>query len=90
MPLIIKRGGHADQLSKAPGLDRYRILSLSKIIASKTLSEDQINAASKVLKEKAAIYTQGCLQRGKKEEALFYMRLTECFGANNITPPRGR
>jgi glycosyltransferase involved in cell wall biosynthesis len=30
IPLIIKRGGHADQLSRAGGLDQYRIASLLK------------------------------------------------------------
>jgi glycosyltransferase involved in cell wall biosynthesis len=33
-PLVIKRGGHADQLSRAAGLDKYRIRSLVKIIDS--------------------------------------------------------
>ncbi|MGD2186584.1 MAG: glycosyltransferase, partial [Desulfobacterales bacterium] len=38
-PLIIKRGGHDDQLSKAAGLDKYRIQSLVKIIDGDMLTK---------------------------------------------------
>lgn len=68
-PLIVKRGGHPDQLSKAFGLDRYRIQSLKKIIDSGRLSSDQKHLALSVMKEKAEIYAKGCLKRGKIEEA---------------------
>jgi len=80
-PLIIKRGGHADQLSRSPGLDRYRIKSLKKIIESDLLTEQQTTAALKVLKEKCEIYANGCLKRGRKEKALYYNDLAEsCLG----------
>ena len=81
-PLTIKRGGHPDQLSKAPGLDKYRIQSLVKLLESDLLSPDQIAAALKVLNEKTAIYTKGCLQRGRKKEALYYTRLAERLCGN--------
>jgi len=79
-PLIVKRGGHPDQLSKAPGLDKYRIHSLAKILENNLLSRNQADAAVMVLKEKCAIYAGGCLQRGRREEALFYRRLADRFG----------
>ncbi len=80
-PLIIKRGGHADQLSRSSGLDRYRIQSLKKIIESDLLTDEQTMAALKVLKEKCAIYANGCLKRGRKEKALYYNELAEsCLG----------
>ncbi|MDF1592963.1 MAG: glycosyltransferase [Desulfobacterales bacterium] len=78
-PLIIKRGGHPDQLSKAPGLDKYRIQSLVKILESDLLSRVQKAAAVTVLKEKCAIYANGCLQRGRKEESLSYRALSDRF-----------
>jgi len=78
-PLIIKRGGHPDQLSKAPGLDKYRIYSLVKILESGLLSRGQTAAAVIVLKEKCAIYAGGCIQRGRKEESLFYRHLADRF-----------
>ena len=36
--LVVKRGGHADQLSSHAGLDRYRIQSIKKLLDSGTLS----------------------------------------------------
>lgn len=71
-PLVVKRGGHIDQLSGKPGLDKYRIRSLKNIIDSKTLSNNQYTAAVKILKEKCLIYANGCMKRGKEKKAEFY------------------
>jgi len=76
-PLIIKRGGHNDQLSDSFGLDKFRIKSLTKIIESGLLSKTQYEAAVKTLKEKCIIYAAGCSKRGRKEEALYYRSLSE-------------
>jgi glycosyltransferase involved in cell wall biosynthesis len=76
-PLIIKRGGHDDQLSRTSGQDRYRIQSLKKIIESKLLTDKQTMAAVKVLKEKCDIYANGCLKRGRNDKALYYNDLAE-------------
>lgn len=76
-PLIIKRGGHTDQLSRLPALDKYRIKALNKIIASGLLSEEQHRAAIKTLKEKCAIYANGCLKRERTDEALFYKTMED-------------
>lgn len=76
-PLIIKRGGHEDQLSKAPGLDKFRIQSLKKIIQGGLFSEDQHRAAIKMLRKKCAVYAGGCLKRGRDDEAMCYIRLAE-------------
>ena len=77
--LIIKRGGHADQLSKAPGLDKYRIQSLVKIIDSDLLAPRQYQAALITLKEKCEVYAGGCRKRGREEEAKYYHLLTEKY-----------
>ena len=82
IPLIIKRGGHSDQLSKSSGLDRYRIQSLKKIIESNLLTENQKAAARKAMQEKCTIYANGCLKRGRKEKALYYNDLAESFLLN--------
>ena len=79
-PLIIKRGGHEDQLSKAPGLDRFRIQSLAKIIASERLTEAQYRAAACSLRDKCAIYAGGCHKRGREAEATYYAALAESIG----------
>ena len=74
-PLIIKRGGHDDQLSASSGLDKYRIRAIQKIIESDLLSASQFQAAIKTLKEKCAIYAAGCRKRGRIEEATYYEEL---------------
>ncbi len=75
-PLIIKRGGHEDQLSASFGLDRFRIRAIKKIIESGFLSKRQYAAAVKTLKEKCNIYAAGCRKRGREEEAMYYISLS--------------
>jgi len=74
-PLIIKRGGHADQLSAQWGLDRFRIQALVKLLANPDLPEPYAQAARRTLTAKCAIYAQGCDKRGKHAEARFYRDL---------------
>ena len=76
-PLIIKRGGHHDQLSASFGLDKFRIKSLKKLIESNLLSKRQYEAAVNTLKQKCMIYAAGCQKRGREDEALYYMSLAE-------------
>ena len=74
-PLIIKRGGHNDQLSNAPRLDRYRIQSLYNILNSNMLTYDQYQSALFMLQEKCRIYATGCFKYGRIEEANYYQSL---------------
>ncbi|WP_252379816.1 glycosyltransferase family 2 protein [Desulfovulcanus ferrireducens] len=68
-PLVIRRGGHCDQLSrKIIGLDLYRIYSLLKL-RTFPMSKDKKEALKRVLEKKVSIYISGCLKRGKFEEA---------------------
>ncbi|MEM5788493.1 MAG: glycosyltransferase [Syntrophobacteraceae bacterium] len=69
-PLVIKRGGHPDQLSATiPRLDRYRMHSIINLLCTGLLEPDQVRRSIQVLSEKAAIYAQGCRKRGKQAEA---------------------
>lgn len=70
--LVIKRGGHTDQLSSSVGLDKYRIQSIKKLLKSGTLSHGQRAAALAVLKNKCEIYAAGCKKRGKLAEMAYY------------------
>jgi glycosyltransferase involved in cell wall biosynthesis len=76
-PLVIKRGGHADQLSRQWGLDRWRIRALIKLLNEPDLPEPYAQAARRTLAAKCAIYAQGCDKRGKSVEAAFYRELGE-------------
>jgi glycosyltransferase involved in cell wall biosynthesis len=74
-PLVIKRGGHADQLSSNAGLDKYRIQSIKKLLENGILTHDQQEAAVSVLQNKCQIFASGCKKRGKLEEMAYYQRL---------------
>jgi len=78
-PLIIKKGGHMDQLSRQPGLDKYRIRSLAKILAGGLLSREQYREAAEQIREKCRIYAEGCRKRGKVEEAEYYTDIGSRF-----------
>jgi hypothetical protein len=75
-PLIIKRGGHPDQLSRQWGLDRFRIQALRKILQEPLLPPDYREAAERTLRQKCAIYAQGCEKRGKLAEAREYKAIS--------------
>jgi len=67
--LTIKRGGHADQLSRSIwGMDRYRILALQKVLRS-DLDRSQEAAVLKMLRHKVAIVAAGARKRGREQEA---------------------
>ncbi len=72
-PLLKKYGGHRDQLShRFWGLDRFRVVSLEKIIASGKLDQKQSNAATTMLLNKCRILANGALKRGKLDRESFY------------------
>jgi glycosyltransferase involved in cell wall biosynthesis len=75
--LIVKRGGHADQLSKGWGLDRYRIAAIMKLLNGDSLNELQRQVAMRVLRRKCTVYAGGCRKRGRTEEAEQYERLIQ-------------
>ncbi|MFQ5485413.1 MAG: hypothetical protein ACE5DO_08815, partial [Desulfobacterales bacterium] len=54
-----------------------RIESLIKLTKSELLSVDQQRTALTALKEKCNIYAGGCLKRGRKDEAIHYLSITE-------------
>ena len=61
--LIVKRGGHADQLSRTvPVLDQYRITALEKILAS-PLTQVQQRAVLEHLVQKCSVVAQGARKR---------------------------
>jgi glycosyltransferase involved in cell wall biosynthesis len=79
--LTVKRGGHADQLSRNAMLDKYRIQSIEKLLDREPMTKSQRRAAVIKLKEKCGIYSSGCLKRGRIKEAERYLELAERYGA---------
>lgn len=67
-PLIVKYGGHADQLSRRHwGMDRFRIQALENILARGALSEDDRAAALAALNDKLDVLVQGARKRGNND-----------------------
>lgn len=75
-PLIVKTGGHPDQLSQSRwGLDRYRVQALLKTCNSGQLTPQQKVWTAQEIVRKASILATGFSNRGKVEEARFYREL---------------
>ncbi len=74
--LVVKEGGHEDQLSRRfAGMDRFRIRSIVNLINSGVLSPGQTAAALEELSVKCRIFGSGCIKRGRREEGYFYLTL---------------
>ncbi len=77
-PLIIKTGGHSDQLSRSRwGMDRFRVRALQKILSSGSLTPRLGKLTIEELIRKARILAAGCEKRGKIEEAHQYRDLID-------------
>ena len=73
-PLIIKYGGHADQLSRRHwGMDRFRVQALEKILDRGNLSRDDRMATLQVLLHKITIVLQGARKRNNKALVSAYL-----------------
>jgi glycosyltransferase involved in cell wall biosynthesis len=74
--LIVKRGGHGDQLSrKFWGMDRWRVQALEKLLQEKRLNEDQRDWVVAMLIEKCGILANGYGKRGKIQDEEHYRNL---------------
>jgi glycosyltransferase involved in cell wall biosynthesis len=74
--LVIKEGGHNDQLSfLVKSLDRFRIRVLLKLINGGQLNAEQLNMTVRELSMKCRIYGNGCLKRGRVTEGRYYLNL---------------
>ena len=74
--LVVREGGHPDQLStRYKGMDRFRIKALVRLAKSGVLDQGQLEETLEELSLKCRIYGNGCLKRGKKEEGRFYLDL---------------
>jgi len=76
--LVVKEGGHEDQLSRAYiGMDRFRIRAIVKLLEGGMLTHAQQRKAIEELSVKCRIYGEGCMKRGRKEEGSFFICLPE-------------
>ncbi|MFA9454883.1 MAG: glycosyltransferase family 2 protein, partial [Candidatus Aminicenantaceae bacterium] len=85
--LIIKRGGHADQLSrKYWGLDRFRVAALEKALAL-DLTPEQRRLVKEELTRKCRILINGFHKRGKIADAEPYEDLLRCYDGDPGSKP---
>lgn len=88
--LVVKYGGHADQLSRSTwGLDRYRVLALQKLLRSGCLDAARQAAALDVLRRKTAILAHGARKRGREKEARGYEAVLAEFDRESNDVGRG-
>ena len=79
-PLIIKYGGHSDQLSrKYWGMDRFRVVALKKLLDQNSLDKEKLKLTRSVFLEKCSILIKGFEKRGKKEDEFFYRELVNKY-----------
>jgi len=77
--LVVKRGGHADQLSHSVwGMDRFRVAGLLKLLRAEIPGEKR-GWVMETLKRKTAILAHGARKRGKEQEAIGYEALLADF-----------
>ena len=83
-PLVVKRGGHANQLSRSMwGMDRYRVLALQKLLRAGLHGKRQA-AALEVMRSKVAILARGARKRGKEREAKDYDAIAAEFERESV------
>jgi glycosyltransferase involved in cell wall biosynthesis len=93
-PLIVKRGGHADQLSRTiPLLDQYRITALDKLLRT-ALTVPQRRAVLSVLIRKCRIVAQGAAKRQYTDRAASYGAMADQYrchlaGVGGVIVDRG-
>lgn len=79
-PLIIKNGGHADQLShRLRAMDRFRVRALEKILQDNSLGDEDRKATIEMLQKKCTILANGCYKRGKADAGNYYLAIKEKY-----------
>ena len=85
--LIVKRGGHEDQLSrKYWGMDRWRVYALEKLLQENKLNKEQRDGAAAMLIEKCEILINGFGKRGKNQEKEHYRNLVARYSGRVEEP----
>jgi len=79
--LIIKRGGHSDQLSQRSwGNDRYRVIALEKLLSEPYIRSDERQMILAEMKRKCQILSKGFFKRGNELEGRHYQEMMKQYG----------
>jgi len=79
--LIIKRGGHRDQLSQRSwGNDRYRVIAMEKLLSEPYLKQEERGMILSEMKRKCQILSEGFFKRGNELEGRYYQEVMRRYG----------
>ena len=79
-PLIIKFGGHEDQLSRQYGaIDRFRVQALEKLLDNPYLKEVYRPLVIQTIRQKCQILANGCFKRGKIEQGKVFQAMIQKY-----------
>jgi glycosyltransferase involved in cell wall biosynthesis len=79
--LIVKRGGHPDQLSQRFwGNDRYRVIALEKLLSEPYIGSEERRMILEEMKRKCQILYKGFLKRGNELEGRHYQEIMKRYG----------
>ena len=79
--LIIKRGGHPDQLSnRSWGNDRFRVIALEKLLSEPYTGPEERELVLKEMKKKCQILSEGFFKRGNEQEGRRYQEIMKQYG----------
>jgi glycosyltransferase involved in cell wall biosynthesis len=79
--LIIKRGGHPDQLSnRSWGNDRYRVIALEKLLSDPSTGPEERQIILREMELKCRILSQGFFKRGSDLEGERYRQVMRNYG----------
>lgn len=79
--LIVKRGGHPDQLSQRSwGNDRYRVIALEKLLSEPFLKPEERQMVLEEMEKKCRVLARGFTKRGNELEAGYYQEVMRRYG----------
>ncbi len=79
--LIIKRGGHPDQLSQRSwGNDRFRVIALEKLLSEPYIGSEEREMILNEMRKKCSVLYKGFLKRGNEMEARHYQEMMRRYG----------
>ncbi len=83
--LVIKNGGHENQLSKKYGyIENFKIEALRGLVDKYYFTNEKMVPARKELAKKCRIYSKGCRKRGKEIEADNYEELYISYSVDDV------
>ncbi len=83
--LVIKYGGHSDQLSKSENaIDRFRVYALMKLLANNKLKLNQRTLVINKLTEKSNLISNGASKRSLHKRAQLYSKVKLLFKDSTI------